>query len=827
MWSNLKNVRSTMEKIGDAIATPGQYEEEDDDESYYEEEDEEGYEDEEEYFEEEEGENTAKSPFGIVGMLTRALDQEQTDYDESHGEDADGDEQEQMDFATDRNPLDISKKIFASPFLKKAAAVIAPMPEQNYHEEADADNRTGMASMDEQALVEEEPTMQDQPRVDDWDEVDYTQKHQSPLPGKKKEIAQEDEAPPPPVESPEADKPSVDDEAEATVVKSPAITQPPSFTPPTSWDEHKAPTNTRRASQFVVSSPNNTAMAAGPRLSLVRERGSVSPAQHSRSRQIFTEREASFNLENHEELETPTLHFSSSNMAARMEPNSNHEPVVELMQDSSGEEEGKTRPITSSLPAADTDSLPTVPTLQKDDLLGNPNAMPSVPALASNKRIEKDESSTPAGPATMSTRNEMPPLEPASPPSVSSSNAADEQVNEDQAAELSKPIPSSENAPISSTDSHKELPTGEIHETPRTIARKLQLAVPKSPVATNFDAYPPPDSAGPPLVSSAAQKEKAQTSASFTPKSLKPKAGGELKLPSVPLSVDDDQVLPANGDSPAKVAPPSIVVAETNDPNTKTMSAEEEQRIKELEENCKKLQMQLQQSEATIVELQHEASVSAKKHDDELFIKFQEKEARLLEAAAEDHEQEMMMMRGELEGQLAAVQRQLVSEQDEYHSQQSKMERLLEDTQRRLEESERKAQQMQSRHEQSAKSQIQQMERSLRMAEDKLAQTMAVLDEREEEVGQLKQSVKTLKSSMSEHQEGAQEAEEEMDELHTENETLRSHLEEVEIECASLRAKVEELHGDSEKLSAVKVRCIIRSCSAEISLGILCVLIFF
>ena len=94
---------------------------------------------------------------------------------------------------------------------------------------------------------------------------------------------------------------------------------------------------------------------------------------------------------------------------------------------------------------------------------------------------------------------------------------------------------------------------------------------------------------------------------------------------------------------------------------------------------------------------------------------------------------------------------------------------------------------------------------ALRMAEDKLAQTLALLDDRDGQINKLKDAVKELTSKVSEHQHGAQEAEEEMDELHHENETLRHRIESQEQLCTELRAKVSDLQSDSEQLSNLKV----------------------
>ena len=112
------------QKIGQVVAPPaedGDSEEEDedyDDEGGYYEEDEEGeyYSEEEEEESEEHQQKPKGSPFGLVGLLARAMDSEQHDYDESHAneEEAGGggggshapalmipDEEEEVDFQQD------------------------------------------------------------------------------------------------------------------------------------------------------------------------------------------------------------------------------------------------------------------------------------------------------------------------------------------------------------------------------------------------------------------------------------------------------------------------------------------------------------------------------------------------------------------------------------------------------------------------------------------------------------------------------------------------------------------------------------------------------
>jgi hypothetical protein len=229
--------------------------------------------------------------------------------------------------------------------------------------------------------------------------------------------------------------------------------------------------------------------------------------------------------------------------------------------------------------------------------------------------------------------------------------------------------------------------------------------------------------------------------------------------------------------------------------------------MEELRRHCQKLEHQLKQSESQVQALRKQITESStSNHDEALYIQFQEKEARLLEAAAEEHQQQLNLLRGELEGKLGAIQKQLKSEQAERQQEKQKLDRQLEDARRRAETVERESKRTQARQEIELSNKGRALEHSLRISEDKLARSMALLDEREEEMAALKKTLKTLQSTMTEHREGAEEVEEEMDELHAENESLRQHVEVVEAQCTQLKIKVEELQADTEKLTALKVR---------------------
>jgi hypothetical protein len=241
--------------------------------------------------------------------------------------------------------------------------------------------------------------------------------------------------------------------------------------------------------------------------------------------------------------------------------------------------------------------------------------------------------------------------------------------------------------------------------------------------------------------------------------------------------------------------------------NDETSSADAV-RIAKLEKRCKELRKQLTQAENHILELQKQATTILEQDNSEheqMMKSFQEKEARLLQAAAEDHEQEMNLLRNEMEERYSIMQNQLIGERKEFEEDQGHMETLLKEANARGEMAERKWHEEKKQSEKSVLQLQQQHSRAIRMAEDKLAQTLAILDEREESIMQLKAKIKTLESKMSEHHEGAQEAEEEMDELHAENETLQNQVQALQTENHSLREKVSNLQGDAEKLSHLKV----------------------
>jgi chromosome segregation ATPase len=191
---------------------------------------------------------------------------------------------------------------------------------------------------------------------------------------------------------------------------------------------------------------------------------------------------------------------------------------------------------------------------------------------------------------------------------------------------------------------------------------------------------------------------------------------------------------------------------------------------------------------------------------EQLMVEFQKKEARLLQATSEDHQQEIRQIQQDAESKIHALEEQMAKERKASLIQQEKYRRLLEEAEGRAETAETQSQHTLKKQENDLAQAQMREHRALRITEEKLAQTMAILDERDDEVIHLKAVLKNLESAMNEHQEGVEEAEEEADLLNTENEAFQKQIDDLEVECEELRSQVGALEADSERLGSIQVR---------------------
>ena len=268
---------------------------------------------------------------------------------------------------------------------------------------------------------------------------------------------------------------------------------------------------------------------------------------------------------------------------------------------------------------------------------------------------------------------------------------------------------------------------------------------------------------------------------------------------------------------PAPPPPPKATIAETtftslHETKDKTPAPDHTDHYHVLERRCRDLERQLRHAETHIIELQSDA---AKRMDEQEEWRvshmrtFQEEQARIVAAATEavenEYKQEMNDMRDLLQQECLALRRELEEEREVSQAQRHELERLLQEAETRARDAEREKRAALSKQESSTAQTKQRQERAVRMAEDKLAHTLAKLDDRDAEIKSLKAAIKELKATTTEHKEVAQEAEEEMDELHSENEVLQQNLRAVEAERDELKKQLVFFEKEKEKMGGLQV----------------------
>lgn len=138
-------------------------------------------------------------------------------------------------------------------------------------------------------------------------------------------------------------------------------------------------------------------------------------------------------------------------------------------------------------------------------------------------------------------------------------------------------------------------------------------------------------------------------------------------------------------------------------------------------------------------------------------------------------------------------------------AQAEQFQRLLEEAEARTDAAQLEKHNALAQQEAAASQALKTQERAVKVAEDKLAQTRALLDDRSDEVKALKKAMKELKATVHEHREGADEAEEEIDELQMENETLRHNVQVLEAERAEMRKQLDHLQSQQEQMGGLQM----------------------
>jgi len=245
-----------------------------------------------------------------------------------------------------------------------------------------------------------------------------------------------------------------------------------------------------------------------------------------------------------------------------------------------------------------------------------------------------------------------------------------------------------------------------------------------------------------------------------------------------------------------------------SDPKSINTKENNEQKLIEAELYSKELQSQLAAAKQEVAALLNQAQQDkerARFEKDNLIAQFHSKETRLLQATSEENQNQTLLLQQEHSAKIQSLEHSLTKQQKESQDEQAEYKRLLRDSYSEVDRLKSQLQTAVNKHGKEIAQVKQREERALRKVDDRMAQTMAVLDERDEEIKRLKEKIRNTESKLNEHQEGEEEAEEELEEAHQENDTLRQTIENLELEKKNLKEQILTLKSGSEELSGLQI----------------------
>ena len=226
---------------------------------------------------------------------------------------------------------------------------------------------------------------------------------------------------------------------------------------------------------------------------------------------------------------------------------------------------------------------------------------------------------------------------------------------------------------------------------------------------------------------------------------------------------------------------------------------------------CDDLTKELSQREEQILAMQIETKERLAKEEESREmqqLKFKQEQALVVEAMTEsvtmEHNHELKRIKDEYEKRLAESEQQKETSAVELVEENKKLQRLLEEAQQRVDATEIDKKNALREQGNSAAQLQKRQEQSVRRAEEKLAETMALLDEKQRENKTLKKSMKDLKTKLSKKQKTDKEVEDELEHLRSENETLHHNWQVTEEENEELRKQIEELDSQGSVAESLK-----------------------
>jgi hypothetical protein len=281
---------------------------------------------------------------------------------------------------------------------------------------------------------------------------------------------------------------------------------------------------------------------------------------------------------------------------------------------------------------------------------------------------------------------------------------------------------------------------------------------------------------------------------------------GEKQIPPEPEPPVLDRYGSKDATTDKKLA---VNVSTVDKPDTsKHIDETTKQELLDAKFNCKELQIKLELANQEMEALRSQAQREKEKAEiekDELITQFTSKEVRLLQATSEENENQTLLQEQEFSTRIQNLEQSLAKERQESQDEQAEYKKLLRESYANVDRTENQLKATLGKYENETAQTKQQEERVLRKADDRVAQTMAILDERDEEISRLKQSIRSIESKAKEHQEGEEEADEELEELHEENDSLRLVIENLKLETKKVRDELSALKSESEDLSGLRM----------------------
>eukprot|EP00934_Nitzschia_sp_Nitz4_P007554 Nitzschia sp. Nitz4//scaffold22_size323478//273209//275650//NITZ4_000579-RA/size323478-processed-gene-0.484-mRNA-1//-1//CDS//3329543153//7544//frame0 len=266
-----------------------------------------------------------------------------------------------------------------------------------------------------------------------------------------------------------------------------------------------------------------------------------------------------------------------------------------------------------------------------------------------------------------------------------------------------------------------------------------------------------------------------------------------VEKPAIELATETKASVP-NPVETEIAKPQEELLPATDSVSHEDLSAARQAELLEAKNQIQSLQQQLEQQKHSMEKMQ-----------EKMMTDFHDKELRLLQASAEEHQQELLQTQHTHQGEIQTMEMRMATERSEFVKTRQQLQEMVEQCNLRAESAEADLRTALRQHENELIQSSQQENRTLRKTEDKLAQTLALLDERNDEISRLKTKMKQLESSMNEHAEGVEEAEQEVEELQTENEGLHDQVESLEAQCLTLKGTVSKLEDETRKIGALQM----------------------